>query len=95
MFETYTLYRVEWLPRIDRAEWYYWPRLRNYLINEKMAPKTRSIDRSTDRVFGTVDENVPMLTSSIFQEGVPNGLERIEYDINLEVCPYLVVSTSP
>lgn len=60
-----------------------------------MAPKTRSIDRSTDRVFGTVDENVPMLTSSIFQEGVPNGLERIEYDINLEVCPYLVVSTSP
>ncbi len=44
MVEDRQLYRVEWLPRIDRAEWYYWPRLRNYLTNEKNGPED-SINR--------------------------------------------------
>ncbi|MBT2624757.1 PD-(D/E)XK motif protein [Bacillus sp. ISL-32] len=51
--------------------------------------------RIVDERMYNVNENFPKLTSSIFQEGVLNGIERIEYDINLEVCPDLVVSTSP
>jgi len=51
---------VEWLSRVDRAEWYYWPRLRSYLIDQKNWPlaTVRSIDRSTDRILGAMENPI-------------------------------------
>jgi hypothetical protein len=51
---------VEWLSRVDRANWYYWPRLRNYLIDLKNWPiaTVRSIDNSTDRILGAMENPV-------------------------------------
>lgn len=50
----------EWLSHIDRASWYYWPRLRNYLIDAKGWPEAtvRSIDDSTDRILGAMENPV-------------------------------------
>lgn len=46
--------RDEWLRQLDRSEWYYWPRLREYLLAEKRwhAPAVRSLDQTTDRILG-------------------------------------------
>lgn len=51
---------VEWLSGIDRANWYYWPRLRNYLIDQKNWPlaTVRSIDKSTDRILGAMENPI-------------------------------------
>ncbi len=45
--------RGEWLRRLDRSSWYYWPTLRDYLLNTKNWPATgvRSLDESTDRIL--------------------------------------------
>jgi hypothetical protein len=45
--------RGEWLRRMDRSAWYYWPTLRDYLLTEKewSAPAVRSLDESTDRIL--------------------------------------------
>lgn len=51
--------------------------------------------RIIDERLYNINENFPRLTSALFQHGVPNGIERIEYDINLEICPDLIVSTTP
>jgi len=46
--------RDEWLRQLDRSEWYYWPRLREYLLGVKgwHAPAVRSLDEITDRILG-------------------------------------------
>lgn len=46
-----------WLPNVDRASWYYWPRLRSYLIDKKgwPQPTVRSIDDATDRILGAME----------------------------------------
>ena len=51
---------IEWLPWIDRADWYYWPRLRNYLIDTKGWPTAtiRSIDDATDQILGAMENPV-------------------------------------
>jgi hypothetical protein len=51
--------------------------------------------RIVDERLYNVNEKFPRLTSGLFQRGVPNGIERIEYDTNLEVCPDLIVSATP
>lgn len=48
---------TEWLHLIDRQDWYYWPRLREHLIdcrdwNEVVV---RSIDRASDRILGAME----------------------------------------
>jgi hypothetical protein len=45
--------RGEWLRRLDRSSWYYWPTLRDYLLTTKNwpAPAVRSLDESTDRIL--------------------------------------------
>ncbi len=44
---------ARWLDKKDRNEWYYWPRLRNYLITEKKWPtdRIRSLDKDSDDVL--------------------------------------------
>ncbi|HOU30594.1 MAG TPA: Z1 domain-containing protein [Bacteroidales bacterium] len=44
----------EWLNKIDRSNWYYWPTLRGYFLSVKKFPlyTVRSIDESTDRILG-------------------------------------------
>ncbi len=46
--------RDEWLRLLDRSEWYYWPRLREYLIGAKGwgMSVVRSLDQTTDRILG-------------------------------------------
>lgn len=50
-----------WLPEVDRAEWYYWPRLRSYLIDQKgwPEPTVRSIDNATDKILGALENPRP------------------------------------
>jgi hypothetical protein len=46
-----------WLPAIDREKWYYWPRLRTYLIDGRAWPEptVRSVDDVTDRILGAME----------------------------------------
>jgi hypothetical protein len=48
--------REEWLGRIDRSHWYYWPVLRQYLFNVRRfsAPAVRSLDEITDKILGQI-----------------------------------------
>ena len=43
----------EWLSSEDRQNWYYWPRLRSYLLGKQnwTIDRTRSLDNSTDKVL--------------------------------------------
>lgn len=45
--------RGDWLNGIDRDSWYYWPTLRQYLINKKgwQTSGVRSLDDSSDRIL--------------------------------------------
>jgi hypothetical protein len=42
-----------------------------------------------------VGEGFPRLSADSFAGELPAGIERIEYEINLDVCPDLIVATSP
>ncbi|MEK3923470.1 Z1 domain-containing protein [Paenibacillus sp. FSL K6-2393] len=46
-----------WLPSADRNQWYYWPRLRSYLIDKKgrSISTARSIDDATDKILGKME----------------------------------------
>jgi hypothetical protein len=46
--------RSEWLNQFDRSSWYYWPKLREYLLGKKRRsePAVRSLDETTDRILG-------------------------------------------
>ena len=46
--------RDEWLRRLDRSTWYYWPRLRDFLlgVGQWSMPSVRSLDEITDRTLG-------------------------------------------
>ena len=48
----------EWLRQKDRSSWYYWPRLREYLlgIKNRTEPSIRSLDETTDRILGQLAE---------------------------------------
>ncbi|MDI6905961.1 MAG: PD-(D/E)XK motif protein, partial [Thermoanaerobacterales bacterium] len=42
-----------------------------------------------------VETGFPRLSTSSFSGGLPRGVERVEYEINLEICPHLCVGKSP
>jgi len=50
--------RGEWLRRRDRSQWYYWPTLRDYLLNTKnwSAPSVRSLDEATDNILAEISD---------------------------------------
>lgn len=49
---------TNWLVEQDRSTWYYWPRLREYLIDTRGWPShvVRSIDGATDRILAEMEE---------------------------------------
>lgn len=49
--------RGEWLRRLDRSDWYFWPALRDYLLSYKgwSAPSVRSLDEATDRISAQIE----------------------------------------
>jgi hypothetical protein len=51
--------------------------------------------RTIDERLYVVDDHFPRLTQSLFNPCVPNGVERIDYDVNLEVCLESVASYHP
>lgn len=42
-----------------------------------------------------VGEGFPRLSATSFVGGLPAGIERVEYEVNLEACPQLMVASSP
>lgn len=42
-----------------------------------------------------VEETFPRLSGASFAGGLPSGVERVEYEINLDSCPDAVIATSP
>lgn len=42
-----------------------------------------------------VEEDFPRLTPASFPTGVPAGIERVEYEINLGGCGHLLMATNP
>ena len=46
--------KEDWLHKMDRSHWYYWPTLRTYLLGYKnwSSSTVRSLDETTDRVLG-------------------------------------------
>jgi hypothetical protein len=48
----------EWLRDVDRQEWVYWPRLRQYLLVARgwTPPAVQSIDDATDRIHGALED---------------------------------------
>jgi len=42
-----------------------------------------------------VGEGFPRLSLESFVAGVPSGVERVEYEVNLDACPQLIVASSP
>jgi hypothetical protein len=45
--------RGEWVSKLDRSTWYYWPSLRQFLLSRKgwAGPSLRSLDDSSDRIL--------------------------------------------
>lgn len=37
----------------------------------------------------------PRLSAASFVNGLPNGIERIEYEVDLDVCPDLIIASAP
>ena len=50
--------RGDWLRKRDRSGWYYWPTLRDYLLDVKdwKAPAVRSLDEATDRILSEISD---------------------------------------
>lgn len=50
--------RGDWLRRMDRSQWHYWPTLRDYLLNIKnwTAASVRSLDESTDNILAEISD---------------------------------------
>jgi hypothetical protein len=45
----------------------------------------------SDRLY-EVGDGFPRLSSSLFIAGVPDGIDRIEYEVDLDACPDLIVA---
>jgi hypothetical protein len=59
-------------------------------------------DRYADIRFRVVSERLyevgagfPRLSAASFVGGIPAGIERVEYEVNLDTCPQLIVARSP
>jgi len=48
---------IKWLHNVDRNDWYYWPRLRSYLIDQKgwAIETVREIDKATDKILAAME----------------------------------------
>lgn len=64
--------RDDWLRRLDRSDWYYWPTLREYLLGlgKLTVNAIRSIDEITDRILGQL---VPPSTTQFDIRGLVLG----------------------
>lgn len=64
---------VDWLPRIDRATWLHWPRLRDFFIGQRELPQAtvRSVDDVTDRVLAAMED--PRATDAFKIKGLVLG----------------------
>ncbi|MDQ6598085.1 PD-(D/E)XK motif protein [Bacillus salipaludis] len=51
--------------------------------------------RVIDERLYVVNGEFPRLSVSSFQDGVPYGVERIDYDVNLEVCQECLIANNP
>src|ERR1700682_492089 len=51
--------------------------------------------RVVDERLYRVEDDFPRLSDTAFRRGVPPGIERIEYEVNLEAFQHLVVTTKP
>lgn len=51
--------------------------------------------RVVDEALFSVVEGFPRLTQTCFADGVPSGIERVEYEINLSGFEHLRVASSP
>lgn len=50
--------------------------------------------RVTDEDLYSVREDFPMITSKSFPNGIPSGIERVEYEINLSGYDHLILARS-
>lgn len=50
--------KEDWLIRLDRSTWHYWPTLRTYLLGPKnwTIASVRSLDETTDRILGQLSD---------------------------------------
>ncbi len=48
----------------------------------------------SERLYG-VAENFPRISAASFADGLPEGVERVEYEINLDACPSAMIADSP
>jgi hypothetical protein len=64
---------VDWLPRVDRAGWLYWPRLRDFFIGQRdlSEASVRSVDDVTDRVLSAMED--PRATETFKVKGLVLG----------------------
>lgn len=51
--------------------------------------------RISDEILYTVNDDFPKLSQANFPKGVPDGIERIEYDINLNTFGDLIAASRP
>lgn len=51
--------------------------------------------RIVDERMYRVEDDFPRLQPTTFAHGVPAGIERIEYEVNLETCAHLILATKP
>lgn len=51
--------------------------------------------RVAEDVLFRVGEDFPKLTKESFSNGLPNGIERVEYEINLNTFNHLIVANKP
>ena len=51
--------------------------------------------RVVDEELFRVQENFPRLTQKSFADGIPSGVERVEYEINLAGFEHLRVTAKP
>ncbi|MGC7845708.1 Z1 domain-containing protein [Desulforudis sp. 1088] len=73
MVEDHERRHTPWLHAVDRQSWYYWPRLRAFLIDQKgwPEPTVRSVDDTTDRILGAMEN--PLQPGEFFTRGLVVG----------------------
>jgi hypothetical protein len=47
-----------------------------------------------ERLYEVTDD-FPRLSAASFPYGLPSGIERVEYEINLDACPDVMIASSP
>lgn len=50
--------------------------------------------RVIDECLFRVEQDFPRITVASFREGVPSGVERVEYEVNLGGCEHLLIATT-